>query len=156
MTDDEAAEVASLIAELWGVDRGGRWAAFYGAAIADLTMEQALTATKSLFATERFCPTPQHLVDTALGQSGEKALEALGALRSALQSGNTAIAGPARRAALSVWGTLDGVPLSGPIPRHSTEAFIDAWRRETTAARHRADNNRALTAANPPLSITGE
>lgn len=127
MTDEEAADVAALIGSLWGVERGDNWVAFYGAAIAELSQEAALRAVRTLFATERFCPTPQEVIDVVAGTTDDLAHGALGVLRMDLRYGNDP--GPiARRAAQEVWGSLDGVPLDGPVSRQQTEAFVAAWR----------------------------
>jgi hypothetical protein len=127
VTDEQAAEVAALIGSLWGVDRGETWVAFYGAAIAELAQEDALRAVRSLFATERFCPTPQEVIDVVAGTTDDLAHAALGVLRRDLRAGLDP--GPvARRAAQEVWGGLDGVPLDGPVSRQQTDAFVHAWR----------------------------
>ncbi len=141
MRNEEATHLAELVAELWGVDRGPNWTAFYAATIADLPTEATLAAIKALFATERFCPTPQQVVATVTGTTDNDAMYALDDMRSALRA-NAPIDPAARRAAIAVWGTIDGIPLHDRVPAGDLTRFSAEWRRIITGT---------LTATTPAI-----
>lgn len=132
MTDEQAAELAALVDQLWNVGRGEVWQAFYGNAIADLDYDDALRAITELFAAEPFAPVAIKVVHRAEGVDDEAAQVAFSATAEALAV-NDAVDGVCRRAWIDAFGAL--APLTGPASGRQVDAFVDSWRRRTLASR---------------------